>query len=250
MPTTKSQLLPNESIQVFLDGFCFCTPTHQAFIALSDLPNAPESALENKIKEAFASDQPALIYFDQPAQFVPQTLFDQRHSENYYKHYHRIPKGYALQDAKTTDQKHHLLYPVANQWADFFGKTLPNATPQHYQHLLYTLAQTHSESVAKKQLYIHLQHGFFELFLFEAGQLLFTNRFAQDKVDTFLYFLFYVVETLALDQQNFDLLFLGKYSRFEAYYLGVANFHENLQYLYPNDNEPALALPAPFFSTL
>ncbi|MEL0201693.1 MAG: hypothetical protein VW892_03505, partial [Flavobacteriaceae bacterium] len=78
MPTTKSQLLPNESIQVFLDGFCFCTPTHQAFIVLSDLPNPLESALENKIKEAFASDQRALIYFDQPAKFVPQTLFDQR----------------------------------------------------------------------------------------------------------------------------------------------------------------------------
>jgi len=117
----------------------------------------------------------------------------------------------------------------------------------NYQNLLYNLVQSHSKTQTSKQLFVHLQKGAFDLFLFDGAKLLFNNRFAQNNVDTFLYFLFYVVETLKLDQDAFDLYFLGKYDSYNAYYDGVSNFHNNLQYLFVEEQKNTTPAPAPFF---
>jgi len=247
MPATKSQFIPQKSIQVFLDGFCFYTPQQCEFITFKNFPTDTQGFLEQTFKKYFGDQPPSIIHFEHPALFVPQALFENSKKEDYYTHYNTLAEAFELNVLDTEDKTLKVVAPIASKWKSFFKKMHANIDIINYQNLLYNLVQSHSKTQTSKQLFVHLQKGAFDLFLFDGAKLLFNNRFAQNNVDTFLYFLFYVVETLKLDQDAFDLYFLGKYDSYNAYYDGVSNFHNNLQYLFVEEQKNTTPAPAPFF---
>jgi hypothetical protein len=98
----------------------------------------------------------------------------------------------------------------------------------------------------KKQLFVHLREGAFELFLFQGAQLLFFNSFEQQHVDEFLYYLFYITEQFYLKPEGFKLAFLGAYDHYNEYYEGVQEYHSDVIFLDAPSENRQTKHPVPF----
>ena len=98
----------------------------------------------------------------------------------------------------------------------------------------------------KKQLFVHLREGAFELFLFQGAQLLFFNSFEQHHVDEFLYYLFYITEQFYLKPEGFKLAFLGAYDHYKQYYEGVQEYHSDVIFLDAPSENRQTKHPVPF----
>ena len=98
-------------------------------------------------------------------------------------------------------------------------------------------------------MYLHLQDDFFDVMVFDAEQLLLYNSYPYRNEGDFLYFTLAVTEELSLSQEQFSIVFLGKYKRYEGYYKALENYKRKLEFNYENE-EIALEgknQPAPFF---
>ena len=106
-----------------------------------------------------------------------------------------------------------------------------------------------SFGAAKKNLFLNLRKNHFDLLLFQGGQLLIQNTFPHKNADDFLYYLFYITEQFFLKPEQFNLLFLGRYSNFNEYYQGVEEFHPSIDYLAPQYPSIDALHPAPFLQS-
>ena len=249
MPTTNlKKRLANGSIQVYLDGFCFCGPKQSAFIAYNESSGTPFNGFENTLNEFFSAT-PAVLLFDAPATHVPNTLFDPSLLSTYYAFYEKLPKNTKLNASKDSLGLVHTVFPEHQKYLAPIKKNYPNATVHHFQQLLYDCLYEHSKQDFKKNIYLHLQKNHFELYIFHGNALVLSNRFPHDGVETFMYYLFFVIETLGLDQEEYELNFLGKFDRYKSYYEGVQLFNTSCNFLFTEAlKEDRAELPAPFFN--
>ena len=98
-------------------------------------------------------------------------------------------------------------------------------------------------------MYLHLQDDFFDVMVFDAEQLLLYNSYPYKNEGEFLYFSLAFTEELSLSQEQFSIVFLGKYKRYERYYNSIKSFKQKLEFNY-HTGEIAFEekkQPAPFF---
>lgn len=249
MPTTNlKKRLSNGSIQVYLDGFCFCSPKETTFIAIDETSGIPANSFENTSKEFFSAT-PAVILFDAPATHIPNTLFDANLLPTYYALYEKLSKNAKLRASKDSLGLVHTVFPEHQKYLAPINKSYPNARVHHFQQLLYDCLHEHSKQDFKKNIYLHLQKDSFEIYIFQGNALVLSNSFPHDGAETFMYYLFFVIETLGLDQEEYELNFLGKFDRYKSYYDGVQLFNTSCNFLFTEAiNEDRPELPAPFFN--
>lgn len=242
-------LFREASILVDKDGFSFCTPfIHHKF-------SFDKSPTKEDVRTWFqyhslAPQKLSIVYFDPPAVTVPQAIFDSAFIEDYYKTAAHIDTSSHTWKTTPIGDQHQIVYPVQKGLHDHFASLFPQAIFLHGTGSLLPLLEEYVRGKARKHLFIHLRDNAFELFLFQGSQLLLQNSFPQRNTDEFLYYLFYVTEQFYLQPEHFDLLFLGKYKRFENHYSAVEKFHPTIAYLGPLLPELDAQLSIPFFQRL
>jgi hypothetical protein len=244
---TKKHQLNDLSILVLRDGFSFCTHKKSCFYPIHDEDNINLQAIADFLdQEELTTEVVHLIHLDGYSSIVPMELFDKENAAFY------ISKGI---DVKTNQevvfdtletQNQVVVYPRSTKKWNALIELFPTLESKHATSLLLAPLTQFSMGTPKKQLFVHLRDGAFELFLFQGVQLLFFNSFEQNNADEFLYYLFYITEQFYLKPESFKLAFLGEYDRFKEHYAAVQEYHEDIIYLEaPTENKNSKH-PVPF----
>mgnify|MGYP001222415544 CR=1 FL=1 len=235
------------SILVLKDGFSFCTQNTSIFYPVNETNLFDFDSVSKFIEqEELATEKVYIIHLNTASAVVPQELFDDQNVEFY------LSKGVTLNldEVVTFDvleaYNQVVVYSEYPKVMEVLKKLFPSLISKHSTSLLLAPITQFSMGTPKKQLFVHLRDGAFDLFLFQGSQLLLFNSFKQDNVDEFLYYLFYITEQFYLNTENFKLAFLGEYDCFKEYYEGVQDFHHDIIFLdAPSENRHTLH-PVPF----
>ena len=247
--SNKNKTTNELSILIHKDGFSFCTHDQHHLFSLEKASLNAESLISWMKYHQISDHAKKIIHLDQPAITVPLALFDEEQPLQYLKsaidpEKELVPKYNLL---PTVDQA--VVYGVTPQWDTLFDKTFPEIEQIHLVGELLPALSKYSFGKAKRNLFVHLRKGAFDLFLYQGGQLLLQNCFPQNNMDDFLYYLFYVTEQFYLKPAQFNLHFLGKFTQYEDYYNGVKDFHDSIDFFEPHYSLIDHQHPVPFFQT-
>jgi hypothetical protein len=252
MPFNKNIIKEKElSIQIHMHGFSFCTQSSQFFFDYESTPINNDFAFKKILedKTLLNFDRVSCIYFKRPATFVPTSLYDPSKKENYLKQNVCLETQLKIAEDDTINKKIKILHQVIISEQEIFKKLYSNITFSHYTKVLYNYLYKEAKSKNGIVMYLHLQNDFFDVMVFDAEQLLLYNSYPYRNEGDFLYFTLAVTEELSLSQEQFSIVFLGKYKRFDRYYKVLENYKRKLEFNY-EDEEIAFEgknEPAPFF---
>lgn len=248
MQLTKKSHKTNElSILVLKDGFSFCTQEQTfAFPFEQSLPK--ESDIQTFISSHnLPTDTVRIYFFDTNSVLVPTLLYDATIKEKYLIAATPITAGEEVVADKLSELSITAVYPQKKALITLLQSCFPKAVSKHFSSALLPHLKEISVGSSKRNIFIHLRKGYFDLFLFQGSQLLLQNTFEQKNAEDFLYYLFYVTEQFYLKPEQFKLYFLGNYSRYEDYYKGAADFHPEVEHFNVSSNDPEELSPVPFF---
>jgi hypothetical protein len=233
LKTKKHQ--PNElSILVFRDGFSFCTLERSVFYGLKTSDDLNLQSITSFLdEEKLPTDLVHVIHSDTSAVIIPQEMFDENNASFYLSKGVTLKKGEQIGYDVLESFSQVVLYPEPLQSKHLASQLLAPITK-------------YSMGTPKKQLFVNIRKGAFDLFLFQGSQLLFFNSFEQNNVDEFLYYLFYITEQFYLNPDNFKLAFLGEYKCYKEYYEGVQIFQNDIIYLDAPSENKSSTHPIPF----
>lgn len=247
--SNKKRSINELSILVHKDGFSFCTNEQHHFFALEQNPPSEESLKSWLAYHQLTQPTQKIIFLDHSALTVPLALFDETLAHDYLKSAVTVSKDLTPAFNILNTQEQAVVYGINTLWDKLFQKLFPAAQRSHLVSELLPALSQYSSGKAKRNLFVHLRKDAFDLFLYQGGQLLLQNSFPQRTADDFLYYLFYVTEQFYLKPEQFNLLFLGKYTQYNAYYEGVKEFHEAIDFFEPQYSFMDHQHPIPFFQT-
>jgi hypothetical protein len=246
LKTKKHQ--PNElSILVFRDGFSFCTLERSVFYGLKTSDDLNLQSITSFLdEEKLPTDLVHVIHSDTSAVIIPQEMFDENNASFYLSKGVTLKKGEQIGYDVLESFSQVVLYPEPIKVMEVLKELFPTLQSKHLASQLLAPITKYSMGTPKKQLFVNIRKGAFDLFLFQGSQLLFFNSFEQNNVDEFLYYLFYITEQFYLNPDNFKLAFLGEYECYKEYYEGVQIFQNDIIYLDAPSENKSSTHPIPF----
>jgi len=239
------------SIHIFADGFSFCSPSQIDFIptpkGIQDFQPAFDEFFAYHKEQAKASIQ--IIQFEYPSTFVPNALFDEKQKGKYNGLYQSLIDEVRIEFDSLNALSLNNVYPFSSALHTILDKSSLAFSLVHYNTLLLEwISKLECSTAHEHQVYVHLQKNTLDVFLFSKSKFLFSNRFNIKNTDEFLYYLFFIAEQFEL-QDQFDLVFLGDYSPFSAFYKAAAAYHSSLQHVGSTlaEDFELTQHPAPFF---
>lgn len=250
MQLNNKKITSNDlSILVHKDGFSFCTHEQHHFLGFEVAPPTTDSIKSFADYHQLTQKNVQLIYMDEPSVSVPLQLFDENHKEDYLKTAIDKNEKRIAQKNELTQLDQVVVYSIDTAIGKSLTDIYPSATTVHLSTALLRPLSAFSFGKARKNMFIHLRKGRFDLFLFQGGQLLLQNTFSHSNADEFMYFLFYVCEQFYLKPEQFDLFFLGKYTQYDDYYNGTKEFHPTIEHLAAVFFNEDTSHPAPFMQS-
>ena len=79
--------------------------------------------------------------------------------------------------------------------------------------------------------------------MFFGEQLQLVNRFPIKGPESFLYFLYFIIEKNELKENEFFICFLGNYLFYEEYYKGAMLFHDKIEFVLANSENHTSSTP-------
>lgn len=252
MPFNKNIIKEKElSIQVHIDGLFFCTHSSQLFIDNDSSPIKTDSTFKKILEDNSLLDFERVncIYFNQPATFVPTTLYDSSRKENYVKQNISLDAKLKITGDDTLDKEIKILHQVHSREKELLMQLYKNIKFTHFTKIIYDYLSKLVKSDSGIVMYLHLQDKFFDVMVFDGQKLLFYNSYNYKYEEDFLYYSLAVAEELSLNPEEFSIIFLGKFNRYNAYYKALENYQEKLKYI---DDGSGITFdqkqhPAPFF---
>ena len=255
MPFSKKNIQDQElSIQIFKDGFSFCTSNNRFFFNFNTHPIEQgddfllllesNSFLENKKIKG--------IHFNSSATFVPSSLYSPIQKETYLNYNVALEEQWSIAENQTQDDQIKILYPVDGQIEATLKYYFKDISFTHYAQILYDLSSGLTNFEDAVVMNIHMQDDQFDVLVFRDKELLLYNAYSYKNEQGFLYFVMAVAEELSLPPEAFTIVFFGKYSRYKKYYTALANYHEKIKFSDRDEftmfNE--IEHPAPYFLNL
>lgn len=96
------------------------------------------------------------------------------------------------------------------------------------------LSQTRNQS--KKQLFVHVCSGSFQVVVIEGKKLLFYNSFNHHTAEDFIYYLLFVCESLNLNPEQIETIVLGEIEKSSAIYAMLLKYVRNVKFGSRTDN--------------
>ncbi|MGC6480364.1 MAG: DUF3822 family protein [Flavobacteriaceae bacterium] len=248
-PSTHTNFL---NIHLFEDGFSFCSSDESRFFSAEAFTLNATDSWEEAWRQ-FGTYEPEdiqLILCNCSAVSVPAPHFDPQLLETYLTTAVEKPLGGipTFDDAQKSAQIS--TFYVESAVVNPIKKIFPSLQAKHLNSLLMEYIEPLNRVQSQKRLYVHLRDGWVELILCHGGLLWLINRFPQDSAERFLYYLFYVVEQFELKPDQFEIVFLGRFTAYTSYYEGALDYHKQVDWVEVNHNISGLEThPAPFLAT-
>ena len=255
MPFSKNIIQDKElSIQIFKDGFSFCTNIARPFFRFDSHKLEQGEALQNLIEtySYLESEKIKGIHFNHFSTFVPKTLYNPKQKETYLNYNIILSKGWTIAEKDTQDNKIKILYPVNKEIEETLKYYFKKISFTHYSQILYDLSIGVKNEENSIVMNLNMQDIQFDLLVFKGKDLLIYNSYPYKNEDSFLYFILAVADNLSLSPEDFDIVFFGKYSRYKKYYLALETYHNKITF----SDQGAVVMfderehPAPYFLNL
>jgi len=255
MPFNKNIIKDKElSIQIFKDGFSFCTPKARPFFKFEKHSIEQGDDLK-KLFESHAfleSEKIKAVHFGHSATFVPTSLYNPDQKKAYLNYNVSLEEGWIIAEKETKDEQIKILYPVKPQIEAALEHYFKNIDFTHYSQILYDLSANTGNEDDSVVMNIHIQDDEFDLLVFRGKELLLFNTYPYINEDGFLYFVLGVAEELALSPEDFSIVFFGKYARYKKCYEALEHYHQKITFA---DQQNILMFderehPAPYFLNL
>jgi hypothetical protein len=252
MPFNKNIIKEKElSIQIHIDGISFCTYSSQLFIDHGSSPIKIDRNFKKILEDNSLLDFERVncIYFNQPATFVPSSLYESSRKENYVKQNVSLDPKLKINEYNTLNKEIQILHQVHSKEKELLMNLYKNIKFTHFTKVIYDYLSKLVNSDSGIVMYLHLQDSFFDVMVFDGQKLLFYNSYHYKHEEDFLYYTLAIAEELSLNPEEFSIIFLGKFNRYKAYYKALENYQEKLKYI---DDGSGITFdqkehPAPFF---
>ena len=228
---TEINLMKESSIIVNEDGLTFCKLNNYSFLKLDDVELSKGKFFEDWIKKNSINDNVDLVVANNPGLFIPQAIFDQNLINEYYDKFDKKEKSDIIHVDISSNSINRIVYKVSKSINYLKKSYLINSSLIHYQTIIYNYLVLENKNSTNKKLFINIQKNAFDVFLFYGEQLQLVNRFPINGPESFLYFLYFIVEKNELKENEFSICFLGKYSINEEYYKGAKLFHNKINFI-------------------
>lgn len=255
MPFNKKIIQDKElSIQIFKDGFSFCTSNARPFFNF-DLHPIKKGIDFQKLLESHSfleSEKIKGVHFNHSATFVPKTLYNSNQKHTYLNYNLALDDSLIIAENQTQDDQIKIIYPVDEEIETTLKHYFKNISFTHYTQILYDLSTSESEIEDTVEMNLHMQDNQFDILVFRDKQLLLYNTYPYKNEQGFLYFIMAVAHELGLPPEAFTIIFFGKYTRYNKYYSALENYHEKVKFV---DQEGFVMFdekehPAPYFLNL
>lgn len=255
MPFNKTTIQNKElSIQIFKDGFSFCTPNTRPFFKFEN-HNIEQGEAFQKLLESYSfleSEKVKGVNFNHQATFVPKTLYNPGQKETYLNFNVSIEQDFTIAERETKDEQIKILYPVDNQIEATLQYYFKDIIFTHYTQVLYDLSSRANNADDSIVMNLHMQDDQFDLLVFKGKNLLLFNTYPYKNEDGFLYFILAVAEELSLSPEAFSMVFFGKYTRYKKCYKAMEHYHKKITF---SDQAGFMMFdekehPAPYFINL
>lgn len=219
------------SIQLGLDGFCFCildtktnkylvleTYSFQGAYSCSLLCEGIEVLVnQNKIlKNNFKSVSAALV--NNKFTLVPNPLFEAENKNTYLGFSHSLEEDedVIVESLKNLDVK--ILFALPHCLKNTLKVFFSNLSIHNYSSSLLEGLLLHYKNQSTKKVFVHVQISHFEIVVLDGKNLIFYNSFNHQTSEDFIYYLLFVCEQLKLNPENLELILLGEVERNSAIY--------------------------------
>ena len=231
MPLNKNIIQDKElSIQIFKDGFSFCTTNARPFFKF-ETHSIKQGEAFQKLLESHSfleSEKIKGVHFNQKATFVPKTLYNPTQKETYLNFNVSLEEGSTIAEKETQDGQIKILYPVDKQIEATLQHYFKDISFTHYAQILYDLGSSASNANDSIEMNLHIQDEQFDLLVFKGKELLLFNTYPYKNEDGFLYFVLAVAEELKLSPDSFSIVFFGKYVRYKKLYEALEYYHQKI----------------------
>ena len=231
MPFNKTTIQDKElSIQIFKDGFSFCTPNARPFFKFENHSIEQGDAFQELLKSHsfLESEKIKAVHFDHRATFVPKSLYNPAQKKNYLNYNVSLEEGWSIAEIQTRDDQVQILYPFEEQIETTLQHYFKDISFTHYSQILYDLSTPVSNEDDTMVMNLHMQDDEFDLLVFRGKELLLFNTYPYKNADGFLYFVLAVAEELSLSPEAFSVVFFGKYARYKKCYEALEHYHQKI----------------------
>tara|TARA_B100000963_G_scaffold84798_1_gene72464 strand:+ start:23805 stop:24578 length:774 start_codon:yes stop_codon:yes gene_type:complete len=255
MPFNKTTIQDKElSIQIFKDGFSFCTPNARPFFKFENHSIEKGDAFHELLNSYsfLECEKIKAVHFDHRATFVPISLYNPAQKKNYLNYNVSLEEGCSIAEKQTQDDQVKILYPFEEQTETTLQHYFKDISFTHYSQILYDLSTTVINEDNTMVMNLHMQDDEFDLLVFRGKELLLFNTYPYKNEDSFLYFVLAVAEDLSLSSDGFSIVFFGKYARYKKCYDALDYYHQKITF---SDQQSSLMFdekvhPAPYFINL
>jgi len=239
------------SIHVFENGLSFYDNSSIFFFDFESCKNQIEKNLifflKNNTLDEFKKVR--CIFFNEPATFVPFSIFDPAKVEVYLKQNISLNSTKKEYFDETDDKSIKIIYQLRNDLIKILQRNFNEILFSHYTKILYDRIINHLDEVSNFKIYIHLHENIFDILLFQNKKLLLYNTYPHKNHEDFLFFLLAVIDQFTTNSGKIFIFFLGRYNRFINYYNSIQIYQKEIIYL--EDNEYSISSlekhPAPYF---
>ncbi len=200
-------------IQAGPDSFVFClldTLRNKFVLIRANEPDENKYYNSENIKEFISSDdflsrkyKKTRIIFPAPRfTTVPAPLFDPAKKDEYFRFNHKHESGEIILSNRNPDPELFVIYAVQQTFHSVISRFFPGIHPFiHIMSLLNHIARE-KRSVHGNYIHVHIERDYFNLIIFQSGDLKFCNTFRHRNISDIMYFVLNVFDKLGIKPEN------------------------------------------------
>ncbi|MBL30369.1 MAG: hypothetical protein CMC81_03910 [Flavobacteriaceae bacterium] len=241
MVTGQRFLMPRENkknhhdsslILIGKEGFNYLDNFNSEYISIDMLPLSINEKVNNWIDSTLITNNKIeIIIANNSSLFVPKRLYDDNFKEHYYEKNDKIEDGDKLISDTTKNHLIEVIYKISNEIELFLNKLKNETKIKHINTFVYNFLALYNRGNFKNKLYVNIGLEFFNVFLFFGQELQLANSYSNEGRESFLYYIFYIIEKMKLLKNDFTISFLGKYDFYHKFYEDTLKFTENVEFI-------------------
>ncbi len=233
----------NLSIQISLDGFCFCITTPEtkeqlAFVqyVFENTIGSPEALLteiEKLFKENILLQQKyknvTTIHLNNLATLVPEAYFNEAYLADYLQNTIKVLKNdYITFDKIPSINTNTVYIPFVNINNFIFEKF---GAFDYYHTATLLIKKLHSITTEGKKVYLNVFDNNFHMVVFNNQELEFFNTFEFQTSEDFIYYILFVFEQFNLDPNSIEVTLIGDIEKESELYTILYQYIRNISFL-------------------
>ena len=132
---------------------------------------------------------------------------------------------------------------------DYLKARAKSVERTHYIKKLFDCILQKLSKYPGNKIYIHLSKDSFDVFVFRGDQFELYNTFNLISEETFLYYLFFIVEQMKWNPEEFSMIFMGTFESFRKYYEATKSYQNAIFFLSPErEHKLSEEHPSPFLA--